>query len=459
MKTVCIVIGLLLLNVCDAQDLKKNITEAISRLQKDEQFRHAVVSMYVTDKAGNIIYQKDPETGMAPASTQKIITSATAFEMLGKKFRYKTEFFYSGRINETVKCIYIKGNGDPSSGSWRYALTKEDEYFSGLKKALDKMGIKKIVFSPRVTINKNFSTQVVPDGWIWQDIGNYYGAGAGDLNWRENQYDIILSSGMEEGSKTLIKKLIPSYTDLTFYNEVTAGPKGSGDNAYIYLGLNPENGYLRGTIPIQEDNFSISGSVTEPYNFFLSGLNNFLLKNKYIARDTGTNKAETEKMEMLYNFLSPTLDSLNYWFLKRSINLYGEAFVKTIANEKGKKGSTSEGINIIRDFWSVNGIEKPALHIIDGSGLSPANRVTTKALVQVLEFAKNKNWFASFYNALPEINNLKMKDGYISGVRAYAGYSKTMGGQEYTFAFIVNNFYGNAGNVREKMWKVLDLLK
>ncbi|MEJ7675378.1 MAG: D-alanyl-D-alanine carboxypeptidase [Chitinophagaceae bacterium] len=37
-----------------------------------------------------------------------------------------------------------------------------------------------------------WGTQKTPDGWIWQDIGNYYGAGATGLNWRENQYDLIL---------------------------------------------------------------------------------------------------------------------------------------------------------------------------------------------------------------------------------------------------------------------------
>ena len=38
--------------------------------------------------------------------------------------------------------------------------------------------------------------------------------------------------------------------------------------------------------------------------------------------------------------MSPSLDSINYWFLKKSINLYGEALVKTLGYEKEKEGST-----------------------------------------------------------------------------------------------------------------------
>ena len=133
--------------------------------------------------------------------------------------------------------------------------------------------------------------------------------------------------------------------------------------------------------------------------------------------------------------------------------------MKTIAYEKTNFGAKDTGLNIIKNLWSKKGIEKSALHIIDGSGLSPANRVTTNALVTVMQYAKKQNWYASFYNALPEQNGIKMKSGYIGGVRSYTGYVKSKTGVEYTFAFIINNYDGNPGAVREKMWKLLDILK
>ena len=163
--------------------------------------------------------------------------------------------------------------------------------------------------------------------------------------------------------------------------------------------------------------------------------------------------------DTLFTYFSPTLDSINYWFLQKSINLYGEAFVKTIAFEKTGYGAADSGISIIKEFWKERGIAKPALKMIDGSGLSPANRVTTHALVTVMQYAKKQNWFNSFYNALPLQNGIKMKSGYIGGVRSYTGYIKSGSGTEYTFSFIINNFDGSPGAVREKMWKLLDILK
>jgi len=157
--------------------------------------------------------------------------------------------------------------------------------------------------------------------------------------------------------------------------------------------------------------------------------------------------------------MSPPLDSLNYWFLQKSINLYGEALIKTIAYQQAGTGSTDKGVEILRDFWSKNGIEKSAINIIDGSGLSPQNRVTTNALVTVLQYAKTRPWFNSFYNALPSYNNMKMKSGTIGGAKAYTGYHTAKNGTEYTFAIIINNYDADAGNIVPKMYKVLDELK
>ena len=117
------------------------------------------------------------------------------------------------------------------------------------------------------------------------------------------------------------------------------------------------------------------------------------------------------------------------------------------------------GIEIVRDFFASKGIDKTALNIIDGSGLSPQNRVTTDAMVKVLQYAKTRSWFPSFYNALPEFNGMKMKSGSIGGVRAYVGYHKANSGKEYSFSIIVNNFDGSSVEMVKKMYKLLDLLK
>ena len=130
-----------------------------------------------------------------------------------------------------------------------------------------------------------------------------------------------------------------------------------------------------------------------------------------------------------------------------------------MAYDLTKTGATDSGVNIVKNFWNKKGIDPASINIADGSGLSPSNRVTTTALVSVMEYAKKQPWFPSFFNALPEINGIKMKSGSIGGVVSYTGYIKSKKGINYTFAFIVNNFDGSANEVRKKMWRLLDLLK
>ncbi|MBC7722392.1 MAG: D-alanyl-D-alanine carboxypeptidase/D-alanyl-D-alanine-endopeptidase, partial [Pedobacter sp.] len=90
---------------------------------------------------------------------------------------------------------------------------------------------------------------------------------------------------------------------------------------------------------------------------------------------------------------------------------------------------------------------------------SPQNRITTDVLVKVLQYAKDKTWFPSFYHALPIYNNMTLKSGTIGGTKSFAGYHTSKAGIDYTVAIIVNNFDGSASSVVKKLFAVLDELK
>ena len=97
--------------------------------------------------------------------------------------------------------------------------------------------------------------------------------------------------------------------------------------------------------------------------------------------------------------------------------------------------------------------------MLDGSGLSPQNRVTANAEVHALQYARSRPWFNSFYNALPVYNGMKMKSGTIGGAKAFAGYQKSADGNEYIFSIIINNYDGGVDSVVHKMFALLDVLK
>lgn len=453
-----------------AQTVEQKLLTAVKQLEADSQMRHAILGFAVADaKTGKILFEHNSQIGLAPASTQKILTSIASFELLGKEYRYKTELGYDGKIGDSVVqgFLFVKGYGDPTFGSWRYNATKPEIIKVQFINALKKNGIKR---SELIFIDDNrFDIQSIPDGWIWQDIGNYYGTGCGAVNWRENQYDLMLEAGDTPGSPvTILSNGLSEIMALpAVVNELKTGPKGSGDNAYIYLPPYGTAGYLKGTIPAGEKKFTISGSLPLHAMTFGLTLESWLAGKEsmravisgFIARVTGNRAPEYVKPKIIHTHYSPSLDSINYYFMRRSINMYGEALIKTIAYDKTGLGSTDTGVRIVRDFWASKGIEKSAINIIDGSGLSPQNRVTADALAKALLYAKSRPWYASFYESMPLYNGMKLKSGSIGGARAFAGYHTSSNGKEYVTAIVVNNHAGSSGEIVKKMYKLLDVLK
>lgn len=451
-----------------AQTLHERLQHAFDRLQADSQCRYASISLTVLDaQTGETVFTANPNMGLATASTLKTITSITAFNILGKDFQYQTQFGYAGLVaaDGTLNGdVIIKGAGDPTLGSWRYDQTHEANVLNLMVDALKRAGIKKI--NGRIIGDDSvFGTQSIPPGWIWMDIGNYYGAGTSGLCWRENQFDIKLKTGHVDSPITVLRT-VPAMPYLDFRSELTNSPTGAGDEAYAFLPVNGNVMYLRGTYAEDQSKKAISVALPDPAYDAAYRLED-TLKQLGIAvannpESTGTLNAKGLPTPVISNnlttILSPKLSQIVYWLNQKSINLYAEQLLKTIAWKQGKKPSTDNGVEVEQNFWKARGIDPHSLNVVDGSGLSPGDRVTTMTMATVLQSAKKETWFPDFYNSLPVYNDMKMKSGSILNVLTYAGY-QPHNGRELCFSIMVNNFNGSSRAVKEKIFRVLDELK
>lgn len=452
-----------------AQTLTSRIQKALSLLEGSEAMQHAIYSLYVVDnKTGEIVVDKNSKYGLAPASCQKIITCATAFEILGKNYTYTTTIMYDGEIDKEVLKgnVYIIGSGDPSLGSNRYTNTTKNVILSKIKEALVQKGIK-IIQGNVIVEDACLGTQAIPNEWVWQDIGNYYGAGVWGFNWCENKFDIQLKCSGKEGDTVYIDTILLPQPAVTLTSELTVGKESSGDNAYVYMPPYSVTGYVRGTIPPHKKTFTIRGSMPYPTNVFLNALKNDL--NASGISCTGQwlhtlfsplQYQLSSSKKILIQLHSPPLDSLAYEFMQKSINLYGEALLKTIGLQQVQKPTTEYCTKWVQNFWKNKlNLASSAMQIVDGCGLSPQNKITTKALVSILQYAQQQPWFDAFYTALPVINNIKMKSGTIYHTKAYSGYIPSKNQNSYTFSFIINNFDSKSSYIMEQMFKVLNVLK
>jgi D-alanyl-D-alanine carboxypeptidase/D-alanyl-D-alanine-endopeptidase (penicillin-binding protein 4) len=464
-----LIVSFLLVNTyTQAQTLKQDLQTAFNRLQQDTQCRYASISLTVIDAAtGQTVFTANPNMGLAPASTLKTVTSITAFNLLGADFKFETQLGYTGTIDATGTLngdIIIKGGGDPTLGSPRYPAQKEAAVLARMIAALQQAGIKQI--NGRVIGDDSiFDTQAIPDGWIWQDLGNYYGAGASGLCWRENIFDIHYETGTV-GSPVKITRSVPAMPYFDFKSEVTTSAAGSGDKSYAYLPVGNKSMYIRGSYATDKAKKSISVALPDPAFDAAWRLTDTLKRlGISVSREPESIITLTAKAQQaptlgttLTTLSSPELSKIVYWLNKESINLYAEQMLKMLAIKTGKPVSTNSGVQALQSFWKVRGIDTRSLNIYDGSGLSPADRVTTSTMAHILQTAVSQPWFTAFYDSLPLYNNMHMKSGTIADVVAYAGY-QTHAGRRLCFSAIINNYNGSTTAVRQKLFKVLDELK
>jgi len=469
MKQYHFLILFILTQVSCAQTRIPDIESAYAKFEKDSQLKYGFSSLTVQNaKTGEVVFSKNGNIGLAPASTLKTVTAISSFHLLGADFKWETTLGYSGSIeNGTLNGdIIITGGGDPTLGSDRFGESKPEQIFSRWLSAIKKAGIKNI-HGRIIGDDRLFGTQITPLGWIWQDIGNYYGAGATSLSWKENEMGVKFRAGAKPGDITELAS--PSSTELgvKLVNEVKTGSQGSGDNVYAYSAPYTDIVYLRGTYGLDLKK-TIMISMPDPALSLSNEFRESLRENGIPVSELATTARRLDLAKEKYSPVvtildrntSPALSQVVYWLNQKSINLYAENLLKTIALRNAKTASTENGISEIQSFWLKKlNIDINALAILDGSGLSPENRITSNAMASILRSAVREPWYNALHESLPLNNEMKMKSGSIRNVLAYAGYHKSTSGTPLVFTFITNNYNGSTSAVKQKMFKVLDELK
>jgi len=462
---------------------QSQINEAIKALTQDAAMSHASVSICVLDvETGETVGNYQAKKSLTPASSMKVVTTGAALAILGEDYKFKTMLQYDGSVDEagTLKGnLYILGQGDPTLGSSEFeAADPLDVLLPKFYEAIQKVGIKKI--EGRIVGDASWlGTQGSGSTWAYEDLGNYYGAAAMGLNIHENMYFLSLQQNPKLSAPPKVKKVEPQIPNLLLMNELTSGPKDSGDNAYIFGAPNNYVCYIRGTIPLGNKAFTIKGSIPNPA--FTTA---HLLMNHLEKMGIQTSKHATTQMELdlegtvknkrntFYTHQSPDLKTIVERTNMKSVNLYCEAMLRVLGKEKKGKGTAEAGLEVVNDFWKKKGLKLDGFYLEDGSGLSPYNAVSAYHLATVMRLIKkDAALFNSFYDSLPVAGksgalrnrlkgtaaqgNLRAKSGGLNRVRSYTGLAKNKQGKWLSFSMIVNNYSGGSWPVLKRMERLM----
>lgn len=438
--------------------------KALNLLLDDSSMISSSVSLCILNAVnGEAVFEFHSEESLMPASVLKLVTSSAALELLGPEYSFKTKIGFTGNLNKLTGRLtgdlVIVGGGDPALGS-EYFKDHYNNFLNNWIIEIRKLGINKI--EGRVIVDDSrYDYQPVPAKWLWEDAGNYYGAGAYGLSVFDNCFEIhFTTSG--EGSVPEITGIVPDQCRSELSNQLIAS--GDTDEGYVFSAPYNRYKWIAGSIPVNKEDFVLKASITDP-PLLLAEVFDSMLDSAGIDVAGSPTTIRIEKKPavnepvIISEISSPALKEIIEVLNHESVNLYAEHLLKEMGRTFNNHGTTNAGIEVLYSFLEDSGVNSSGMFLEDGSGLSPLNAITSRSLAQILLFMKNKaKYFSEFYNSLPYAgregtlkdyfrnpvfeSNLRAKSGSITRVRSYAGYFRTLSGNEMVFSILVNNYSG-----------------
>ena len=445
---------------------------ATEALLSDELLATATVSLAAVEvTSGRVLVNHRGHKSAVPASVMKLTTTATALAELGAEFRFQTELCYTGSIigDELRGDLVIVGGGDPTLGAGRPEGALDlDDLLARWVGAVRAAGIRRI--SGGVLADESLLPGAEPNAnWQWDDIGNYYGAGAGGLVINENAYVIRLQRTAREGGRPDILGVEPAGLDIRWTNLLRSGPANSGDQAYVFGAPGTYERVIRGTIPAGRGVFEVKGSLPDPARSAATWLREALTAGGVaVAGEAQTRRDRVATAGTLDTYYSPRLADIAQLTNFKSVNLFAEALFRALGRKwdtLAGDGSADDGATGDRlvEYWAGRGVDGTGWTQADGSGLSPKNQLTPLQLAAVLRLgagyglpatvpqAGSEGTVRRLLRGDPRAARIRAKSGTLSNVRALAGYATRADGTEVAFAAIVNNHAGKGTAVRRAL--------
>ena len=209
----------------------------------------------------------------------------------------------------------------------------------------------------------------------------------------------------------------------------------------------------------------------------LANLQAFLKKRgiRTTAEKITPEDALLQSAEPLVLSASPTLETMVKWTLLWSDNVLAERLARLAAITSGETFNTQGVENTFHTVLTNFGIDPDKIEVADGSGLSKQNRVTAKAIADLLMKIRNDPKYVSVYEGLPiggvsgtlqkrflttapqAVGLVRGKTGTLSGTVSLAGYVDSED-RQYIFVAIADKIprrYSASERARDTLDRIL----
>ncbi|MCL2182636.1 MAG: D-alanyl-D-alanine carboxypeptidase/D-alanyl-D-alanine-endopeptidase [Chitinispirillia bacterium] len=371
-----------LLVFCGAGIDAHPLQDAVNELIKSRKYDTGGLGVVFRDlETDSVVVAVNADTPMNPASVQKLVTGAAAFEILGPGYVHTTRIYTDGEFVADSGIIrgnlYVRGAGDPGLNAEKIWLLVQHLRHRGVK---------------RVT------GDIVIDNFFFDDVG----VGPGFSEQESRSYQALISAlpanyssvgvhhrpGAEAGDPVFID-MFPRVEGFKINNtaKTVAGNRGKLDvTTALSGGVTQIN--VRGTMGIEEQPGYIYRRMWQSWESFGGAFRGQCIEQGLRIDGKTVRRKVPDSLVTQGAFYAyggePVNEFVKHMF-KWSSNFVSEMLFKTMGAVKlGEPGTWAKGADVVSEWWESRGlIGKP--QIINGSGMGgeQASRGTDGAVGRV----------------------------------------------------------------------------
>jgi D-alanyl-D-alanine carboxypeptidase/D-alanyl-D-alanine-endopeptidase (penicillin-binding protein 4) len=346
-------------------------------------------AILVADPQGRIVFSKNADIQLVPASTLKIFTALVALHYLGPDYRFVTEFYQDHNSN-----LKVKGYGDPLLISEALAEIARD-----------------LTSIPDIEFN-HINDLVLDDSYFKTPIT------IPGVNWSNEPYDAPIGA------------LCVNFNTVNFKRN----PNGIFVSAEAQTPLLP---FVQERIDASQLNHGrILFSSQRSENTLYSGhlLLYFLKKEamQFSGRiKTGKVQKDNDKLICRYVSSFSLMQVISKLFEYSNNFMANQLLITCGAKAYGPPGTLEKGVQAA-SAYAKNILKIDNIRFVEGSGISRKNRMSAVSFYKILKV------FAPYHFLMHRMGKAFYKTGTLKGIHTRAGYIENKEGSLYSFVVLVN---------------------
>lgn len=435
----------------------------------------------VLDRTNNrVVFAHNPTRHFVPASNTKLVVTTVAMGTLGPDWRYRTPIYVSRPAGDpTARGLLIVGRGDPTM-SGRFHGGDDFAVVKMLADSLYAQGIRRI--DGDIVVDATYFTRErVHSSWEIGDLPWYYASTTGAFAIAEGALRLIVQGGSARGAPAVANTVGANMPMPVVVRAITDTARARANIDVDYEAW-PDTLIISGSVGLGSADSSWI-ALSDQSAFAAQALRDALNRRGIATAGgirvlTDSASAATARAAFdttaLLTWTSPPVSEIVAGILKPSQNWIAEQLLRTLGAHYRGRGSWGAGLDVERRYLiDVARIDSTAFSLRDGSGLSAQNLLSPRAIVALLEHARQTPWGAQYHAALPApqerggtLSNrlaglegrLVAKTGTIANVNSLSGYMRTDDNRELTFAIMTNASGRPSGDVRRAIDRIINSL-